>query len=106
MWWNLQKRAVPIMVAKCSSIGFPLISAGIFGYPKDQAWIKALQACQDFINDNPDCYIDIIFAVLDNNILTLGEQAAAELGINFPRFTMNDYKNRWTSSLGVWNKPE
>ena len=28
----------------CRSIGFPLISAGIFGYPIDQAWRKAIQA--------------------------------------------------------------
>ena len=32
------------------SICFPLISAGIFGYPADKAWRKALQACRDFMN--------------------------------------------------------
>lgn len=58
----------------CHSIGFPLISAGIFGYPKDQAWRKAMQACQDFIADNPDYDINIIFAVLDDRIKALGEQ--------------------------------
>jgi len=66
-----------LLVAKdndCHSIGFPLISAGIFGYPKDQAWRKAIQACKDFIADNPDYNIDIIFAVLDDYILQLGEQ--------------------------------
>ncbi len=66
-----------LIVAKdndCHSIGFPLISAGIFGYPKDQAWRKAIQACKDFIADNPDYNIDIIFAVLDDYILQLGEQ--------------------------------
>ena len=45
----------------CHSIAFPLISAGIFGYPKDQAWRKALQACNDFIHDNPDYDMDILF---------------------------------------------
>ena len=56
----------------CHSIAFPLISAGIFGYPKDKAWRKAIQACNDFIQKNPDYDIDILFAVLDGKILQLG----------------------------------
>ena len=56
----------------CHSIAFPLISAGIYGYPKDKAWKKALQSCNDFIQKNPDYNIDILFAVLDNHILQMG----------------------------------
>ena len=56
----------------CHSIAFPLISAGIFGYPVDQAWRKALQACNDFINNNPDYDIDILFTVIDPKILQMG----------------------------------
>ena len=37
----------------CHSIGFPLISAEIFGYPLDGAWRKAIRACKDFIRKNP-----------------------------------------------------
>ena len=62
----------------CHSIGFPLISAGIFGYPKNQAWRMAVQACYDFINDN-DYEIDIIFAVLDEDILALGEETINDI---------------------------
>ena len=57
----------------CKSIAFPLISAGIYGYPKDEAWRKALQACNDFINDNKDYDIDILFAILDDRILQMGK---------------------------------
>ena len=64
------------------SIAFPLISAGIFGYPKDQAWRKALQACSDWINDNSDYEIEIIFAIIDDKILELGKQIAKDLEIN------------------------
>ncbi len=61
------------------SIGFPLISAGIFGYPVDRAWRKAIQACDDFIRNNPDYDIRIVFAVLDDVILATGEQTRREL---------------------------
>ena len=63
------------------SIAFPLISAGIYGYPKDQAWRKALQACHDFIEANGDYEIDIIFAVIDDDIMNKGLKARAELNI-------------------------
>ncbi|OON84750.1 hypothetical protein BXO88_15765 [Oribacterium sp. C9] len=59
---------------KLHSIGFPLISAGIFGYPVDKAWRVAFQACDDFIRKNPDYDLKIIFAVLDDMILNIGEQ--------------------------------
>ena len=64
-----------------TSIAFPLISAGIFGYPKDGAWRKALQACNDWIKDNVDYQIEIIFAIVDDKILELGKQTAEDLGI-------------------------
>lgn len=65
----------------CHSIGFPLISAGIFGYPKDKAWRKALQSCNDWLSENSDYEMDIIFAVLDQRIYDLGMQTMKELGI-------------------------
>lgn len=57
----------------CHSIAFPLISAGIYGYPKDQAWRKALQACNDYLDKHPDRDLDIVFAVLDPVILQMGK---------------------------------
>ena len=62
------------------SIGFPLISAGIFGYPKEEAWQKALEACQDFLVANPDYEMDIVFAVLDDTIKAIGERLLADMG--------------------------
>jgi len=55
------------------SIGFPLISAGIFGYPKNEAWQVAIRACRDWISDNPDYDMDIVFAVLDKKIMEIGQ---------------------------------
>lgn len=64
------------------SIGFPLISAGIFGYPLDDAWRKAIQACNDFICNNPDYDMEIIFAVLDDKILTVGEKILKDIVVD------------------------
>ena len=67
----------------CHSIGFPLISAGIFGYPKDKAWRKAIQACTDFFEQHPDADLKVIFAVLDDGILTLGKNIIDEIAAQF-----------------------
>ncbi len=60
------------------SIGFPLISAGIFGYPLKPAWETAIRACVDFINDNKEYDINIVFAVLDDVIKAEGERMTHE----------------------------
>jgi O-acetyl-ADP-ribose deacetylase (regulator of RNase III) len=73
-----------LMLAKendCHSIAFPLISAGIYGYPKNQAWKIAIRACNDFINENPDFEINIFFAVLSDENRKMGEKAIDEICI-------------------------
>lgn len=61
------------------SIAFPLISAGIYGYPQDRAWKQALKACSDFQKQNAKYDIEITFAVLDDRIKALGEATLKEL---------------------------
>ena len=56
----------------CASIGFPLLSAGIFGYPLEQAWEIAVKACRDFLKEGNQ--IEIVFAVLDGGILGVGKK--------------------------------
>ena len=63
----------------CHSIAFPLISAGIYGYPKQEAWHLAIQACGDFLKKNPDYEMDILFAVLEDSILKLGMEELSRL---------------------------
>ncbi len=64
----------------CNSIGFPLISAGIYGYPLEGAWKQALTACRDYLDQLKDTSIDIIFAVLDDRILGEGKKQLRESG--------------------------
>lgn len=61
------------------SIGFPLISAGIFGYPAELAWERAISACRDFIRENEGYEMEITFAVLDDGIKETGEKVLNEL---------------------------
>jgi len=72
-----------LLLAKANglhSIGFPLISAGIFGYPIDKAWRVAIGACGDYIRENPDHDIRIVFAIPDDKILAVGEKTIKDIG--------------------------
>ena len=67
----------------CHSIGFPLISSGIFGYPVGAAWKKAIQACADFLEKDPDLELSVVFAVLQDEIAQIGEKLIADIAPDF-----------------------
>ena len=78
--YGAYKRSLELAVENgCHSIGFPLLSAGVFGYPKDKAWRKAIQACKDFFQKNPDANLQVVFAVLDDGIMNLGKKTLEEI---------------------------
>lgn len=58
----------------CQSIAFPLISAGIYGYPMEEAWKVAINACSDFIKEHANENYEIVFAVLDRRIIDVGNK--------------------------------
>ena len=94
----------------CRSIGFPLISAGIFGYPIDKAWRKAIQACNDFIQKNPAYDIEIVFAALDDEIIKVGKDTLGEIA---PQFCVSVCPGTETLKIGnrqvnavYFHKPE
>ena len=61
----------------CKSIGFPLISSGIFAYPIKEAWQVAIKAIIEWLYEN-DYAIDIVFAVLSENVEKIGSQILKE----------------------------
>ena len=72
---------------RCRSVTFPLISAGIYEYPEKEAWEVALSACRDFISENPDYDLTIVFvrrhrseAELGKSILKGSQPEAADTG--------------------------
>ncbi len=62
----------------CGSVAFPLISAGIYGYPVREAWREALRACGYFLDRHKNGSLRIIFAVLDDGILETGREILRE----------------------------
>jgi O-acetyl-ADP-ribose deacetylase (regulator of RNase III)/transcriptional regulator with XRE-family HTH domain len=65
---NSMKRAIE---NDCTSIAFPLISSGIYGYPKDEALRVATSAIQEFLRDHD---LDVTLAVFDKAAFAVSEE--------------------------------
>lgn len=61
------------------SITFPLISAGIYGYPMEGSWRKGIRASKNFFLHFPDYEMDIYFAVLDDKTKAVGEKVLKDI---------------------------
>lgn len=59
---------------ECHTIAFPLISAGIFGYPKAEAWQVVIDAVQNYQASNMDYELNVTLAVLADDMLELGTE--------------------------------
>lgn len=55
----------------CRSIAFPLISSGIFGYPREEALEVAIQTMEEFLKENQ---MEICLVIFDEETLMLAEK--------------------------------
>lgn len=54
-----------------SSIAFPLLSAGIYGYPKEEAMEVAVFTIQEFLKEHP---MDIYLVLLEQSLVEMGNK--------------------------------
>ncbi|MBW1807960.1 MAG: O-acetyl-ADP-ribose deacetylase [Deltaproteobacteria bacterium] len=64
---------------KCSSIAFPSISTGVYGFPIDKAAPLALLTCKEFLESEPGDLLRIVFALFDQATLETFESALNNL---------------------------
>jgi O-acetyl-ADP-ribose deacetylase (regulator of RNase III) len=60
----------------CESIAFPLISSGIYGYPKKEALHVAMTAIHDFLSEHD---MDVSLVVFDKEALTVSVELLGEV---------------------------
>jgi len=59
----------------CGSVAFPLISSGIYGYPKEEAVRVAIGAIRDFLKD---CDMDVYLVLFDEEAMAAGKKITGE----------------------------
>ena len=61
----------------CETVAFPLISSGIYGYPKDQALQVAMEAIGDFLADHDG--LTVYLVVFDKAAYQIGEELFSDI---------------------------
>lgn len=82
---NSLKRAVE---NSCESIAFPLISSGIYGYPKAEALRVATTAIQDFLADHD---IEVLLVLFDKAAFNVSKELLGEVKAFIDENYVDDY---------------
>jgi Predicted phosphatase homologous to the C-terminal domain of histone macroH2A1 len=82
----------------CESIAFPLISSGIYGYPKDEALQVATSAIQDFLVDHD---MDVYLAVFDKTAFAVSEKLLGAVASYIDEHYVEEHKVQRRELLNV-----
>ncbi|MDD2235019.1 MAG: macro domain-containing protein [Desulfitobacteriaceae bacterium] len=74
---------------KCKSITFPLISSGIYGYPKEEALRVATTAIKNFLTKHD---MDIYLAVFDKDAFAISEKLLGEVASYIDEYYVESHK--------------
>ncbi len=83
---NSLKRAVE---NNCISVAFPLISSGIYAYPKGKALLVATSIIKDFLAEHD---IDVYLVVFDKEAFTISAQLYGEVTSYIDEYYVEKYK--------------
>jgi len=83
---NVLKRAVE---NKCKSIAFPLISSGIYGYPKDEALRVATRTIHDFLGEHE---LDVYLVVFDKAAFAVSEKLLGEVESYIDEYYVEEHR--------------
>ncbi|MPM02791.1 O-acetyl-ADP-ribose deacetylase [bioreactor metagenome] len=85
---NSLKRAVE---NKCGSIAFPLISSGIYGYPKEEALRVATVAIQEFLIEHE---IDVSLVVFDKTAFNISEELLGRVASYIDEHYVDEHRDK------------
>lgn len=60
----------------CASVAFPLISAGVYGYPKEQALEVAVETIQSFLQEHD---MQVILVLFDRVVVQIAQEKYLDL---------------------------
>lgn len=85
----------------CTSIAFPLISSGIYGYPKAEAFQVAVESIRAFLTDHD---MEVILTVFDRPAVLLGERFYSVASYIDDHYVQRHTRLSRASEAPVWER--
>ncbi|MBR5991658.1 MAG: O-acetyl-ADP-ribose deacetylase, partial [Clostridia bacterium] len=85
----------------CESIAFPLISSGVYGYPKPEAFRVAVDTCSKFLETHE---MDIFIVVFDKRGYNIGKQYDSALEEFIDQNYVDESEKRFSYSRNIFRE--